>query len=123
MDRPTHSAALHVAAVQFFATPFDLARNLDTAERLVRQAAAHGARLVVLPAYFNTGYVYSPRFTAAAEPEDGPTTSWLHRLSHELNIVLGGALLRRSGGQVFTTFILAEPNGQTHLHHQQHPLL
>ncbi len=40
---------MRTAAVQFFATPFDLTRNLQTAERLIRSAAAQGARLIVLP--------------------------------------------------------------------------
>lgn len=42
---------MRVAAVQFFATLFDLTRNLQTAERLLRQAAAQGARLIVLPEF------------------------------------------------------------------------
>lgn len=114
---------MRVAALQFFATPFDLARNLDTAERLARQAAAQGARLLVLPACFNTGYVYTPRLLAAAEGDDGPTTHWLLRLSADLGVVMGGGLLRRVGGRVFNTFVLAEPTGQVHTYQQQQPFL
>ena len=39
---------MHVAAVQLNAGP-DFERNLEAADRLVRQAAARGAQLVVLP--------------------------------------------------------------------------
>lgn len=114
---------MRVAALQFFATPFDLARNLDTAERLARQAAAQGARLLVLPACFNTGYVYTPRLLAAAEGDDGPTTHWLLRLSAELGVVIGGGLLQRVGVRVFNTLVLAEPTGQVHAYRQQRPFL
>lgn len=114
---------MRAAALQFFATPFDLARNLDTAERLAREAAAQGARLIVLPACFNTGYVYSPRLPAAAETESGPTTAWLKRLSAELNVWLGGAMLRQVGARVVNTLVLAEPGGSLHLHQQQRPRL
>ena len=42
-----------LAAIQLFATPFTLERNLQTAERLIRAAAAQGAQVVVLPEPFN----------------------------------------------------------------------
>lgn len=112
---------MRVAALQFFATPFDLTRNLDTAERQVRQAAALGARLIVLPAFFNTGYVYTSRLPATAETETGPTTRWLIRLSTELNVLIGGACLRQVGAYVFNTFVLVEPAGQVHTYAQRYP--
>ena len=114
---------LRVATLQFFATPFNLARNLDTAERLARAAATQGARLIVLPACFNTGYVFTPRLSAAMETDKGATTQWLKHLSAELNVLIGGALLRRVGDHIFNTFVLVEPNGQTHAYPQQHPFL
>ncbi|TAK90389.1 MAG: carbon-nitrogen hydrolase family protein [Burkholderiaceae bacterium] len=43
--------AFRVAAVQMTSTP-EIARNLDTAARLIAQAAAQGAQLVALPEYF-----------------------------------------------------------------------
>ncbi|MGH2524378.1 MAG: nitrilase-related carbon-nitrogen hydrolase, partial [Anaerolineales bacterium] len=71
---------LRAAALQFFATPFDLSRNLETAERLIRLAAGQGAQLIVLPELFNTGYVYTPRLITFAENEAGLTLRHLARL-------------------------------------------
>jgi len=52
MNAMTAPAAHHrVAAVQMVSTP-DVAENLATARRLIGQAAAEGASLVVLPEYF-----------------------------------------------------------------------
>ncbi len=114
---------LRAAAVQFFATPFASARNLQTAEGLVRQAAVEGAQLIVLPELFNTGYVYAPRLSTTAEPEDGPTTQWLAHLAKESGVLVGGSLLTEHGGQVFNTFVLAEPGGTLHRYHKQHPFI
>jgi predicted amidohydrolase len=114
---------LRAAAVQFFATPFALERNLQTAERLVREAAASGAQVIVLPELFNTGYVYASRLPTVAESEDGPTTQWLTRLATELQIMLGGALLTRTGDKIFDSFVLAEPNGKVWRYSKQHPFL
>jgi predicted amidohydrolase len=118
---------MRAAAVQFAAVPFAGPANLATLEQLVRQAAAQGAQLVVLPELFNTGYAYSPRLTAAAEAPDGPTGRWLQALSAELGICLAGTLLVREGGrpqgQVVNSFVLATPQGARHHYAKRHPFL
>jgi predicted amidohydrolase len=114
---------MNVAAVQFFATPFALERNLQTAERLIREAARNGMQVVVLPELFNTGYVYTPRLFAAAEEESGPTVQWLKRLSTELNILIGGAMLMREDKRFYDVFVLAEPDGLLHKQRKRHPFI
>lgn len=111
------------AALQFFATPFDLTRNLNTAERLARQAAAQGAQIVVLPELFNTGYVYTRRLSAFAEDDDGPTLRALTRWSAELGARIAGTLLLREGQSIFNVFVLVEPDGKIHKYRKQHPFL
>ena len=111
------------AALQFFATPFARDHNLETAERLIRQAAGQGAQIVVLPELFNTGYIYSPKLFAAAEAEAGPTTIWLSGLSRELGALIGGTILRREGGRLFNTFVLAAPDGALHHYRKQNLFL
>ncbi len=114
---------MRAAAIQFFATPFALERNLQTAEGLAREAAARGAQLVVLPELFNTGYVYARRLPVAAETDDGPTLRWLRHLSAELNVHLAGTLLLREGAHIYNAFVLAEPNERIHKYRKQHPFL
>src|SRR5947209_3087175 len=111
------------AALQLFSTPFDRERNLATAARLARAAVAQGARLLVLPGLFNTGYVYSPRLTQTAEDEGGPTLTWLREQSAALGAHLGGSLLLRQAGRVHNVFVLAAPDGQLHQYRQRHPFL
>ncbi len=114
---------MNAVAVQLFATPFALERNLQTAERLIREAAGQGARVIVLPELFNTGYVYTPRLLAAAETENGPTLSWLKKLSAELNVLIGGAMLMREGNHYFDVFVLAEPDGRVHKQRKRYPFV
>ena len=65
---------VRVAAVQLTSTA-DRERNLATADRLTRAAAAAGAELVVLPEKWPV--LGTPEETAAgAEPFDGPALTW-----------------------------------------------
>ena len=62
---------MRVAAVQLNSTA-EKARNLATAERLVRAAAADGAELVALPEKWNL-LADGEQLLAGAEPLDGPS--------------------------------------------------
>ncbi|MEJ7894489.1 MAG: carbon-nitrogen hydrolase family protein [Solirubrobacteraceae bacterium] len=88
---------MRAAAVQLNSTQ-DKDRNLDTADRLTREAAADGATLVVLPEKFN---VLGDReaLLAGAEPLDGPTLRWAGATARELGIdlVAGSVVERREG--------------------------
>ena len=74
------------AAIQLSSKP-ERDRNLDVAEHLVRDAAAAGADLIVLPEKWPV--LGTPEETAAAaEPLDGPTAAWAARLARELRVDL-----------------------------------
>ncbi len=100
------------AAVQM-SSGADRARNLARATALVREAAARGARLVVLPEVFAWR---GPRAdeAAAAEPVPGPTTTTLAALARELAIHLcAGSLLETVVGEPrpYNTSCLFDPTG------------
>jgi predicted amidohydrolase len=114
---------MRLAATQFFATPFDRHHNLQTAERLIRSAVAYGAKVVVLPELFNTGYVFSRQSFAAAEPTNGETLRWMGTLSAQLKTHIAGSLLLRDDDRVFNAFVLVGPDGKAHRYLKQHPFL
>ncbi|HEX2160489.1 MAG TPA: carbon-nitrogen hydrolase family protein [Thermoleophilaceae bacterium] len=89
---------MRAAAIQMNSTA-DKQRNLATAERLVRAAAADGSTLVVLPEKFNV--LGTPdQLVEGAEPLDGPTLAWARALAQELSIdLVAGSIPERRAGR------------------------
>lgn len=89
---------MRVGAVQLNATE-DTDRNLDTADRLVRDAAGLGAELVVLPEKWSV-LGTAEQSTAAADPIDGRFVSWARSTAAELGIdLVAGSIVERVEGQ------------------------
>ena len=88
---------MRAAAVQLTSTA-DRDRNLATADRLTRAAAAAGAELVVLPEKW--AVLGTPEETAAgAEPFDGPALRWAAAIARELGIdLVAGSIAERVDG-------------------------
>jgi deaminated glutathione amidase len=89
---------VRAAAVQLTSTA-DRERNLATADRLTRAAAAAGAELVVLPEKWSV--LGTPEETVAgAEPFDGPALRWARATAGELGIdLLAGSIAERVAGR------------------------
>lgn len=102
--------SLRVAAVQLNSTN-DKARNLATAERLVRDAAADGAELVALPEKWNL-FGSADELADGAEPLDGPTLSACREWARELGVhLLAGSIAERGEEKAFNTSVLIGPDG------------
>jgi deaminated glutathione amidase len=95
-ERPT--STLRAAAVQLTATP-DKAANLQAADRLVRRAAADGARLVVLPEKWSV-LGRGSDLREGAEPLDGPAITWARDAARDLGIdLVAGSVSERVAGE------------------------
>jgi deaminated glutathione amidase len=91
----------------------DVERNLETAERLVRAAAADGAELVGLPEKWNL-LGSGKALLAGAEPLDGPNLSAARSWARELEIhLVCGSIAERAEGEepLFNTSVLVGPEG------------
>lgn len=110
-----------LASVQLDAAPAPLTPRLGRAEALISQAAQAGARLVALPELFNTGYAYRDENFALAEPADGPTATWMKRLSARLGIHLAGSLLLREQGEIYNALLLYAPDGRSWRYDKNYP--
>ena len=89
---------LRAAAVQLNATE-DVARNLETADRLTREAAAMGAQLVVLPEKW-TVLGRPEAMEACAQTIDGEAARWARQTASELGIdLIAGSFVERRPGQ------------------------
>ena len=89
---------MRAGAVQLNSTE-DTDRNLETADRLVREAASLGAELVVLPEKWSV-LGTDEQMTAAAEPLDGRCISWARSTARELGIdLVAGSIVERIDGR------------------------
>jgi deaminated glutathione amidase len=104
---------MRVAAVQLNSTDAK-GRNIQVAERLVREAAADRAELVCLPEKW-TVLGDSEALQDGAEPLDGPSLTTARRWAAELGIhLLAGSIAERVEGQdrLSNTSVLIGPQGE-----------
>ncbi|MDX6616074.1 MAG: deaminated glutathione amidase, partial [Solirubrobacterales bacterium] len=103
---------MRAAAVQLNSTA-DKPRNLEIAERLVREAAAAGADLVVLPEKW-TLLGSAEDLEADAEPLDGESISAARSWARELGIDLlaGSFAERQDSGKLANTSVLIRRDGE-----------
>jgi deaminated glutathione amidase len=104
---------MRVAAIQLNSNG-EKARNLASAERLVRAAAADGADLIALPEKWNL-LVAGEEMAAGAEPLDGPSLAAARCWARELSVhLLAGSIAERGedGERPFNTSVLIGPDGE-----------
>jgi deaminated glutathione amidase len=102
---------VRVAAIQLNSMA-DKARNLATAERLVRAAASRGAELIALPEKWNL-LAAGDELAAGAEGLDGETLTTARGWARELGIhLLAGSIAEREEDSVFNTSVLIGPGGE-----------
>ncbi len=104
-----------VASVQMASGDWDFQLNMQRAERLIREAAAKGANLVVCPELFMMPYFCLDQNVAhleLAEPFEGnPRIAHFARLAGELGIVLPIGFFERAGNTAFNSVAVADADG------------
>lgn len=110
----TTTRTLKAALVQH-ANQGDAEANLGHIEQQVRQAAAHGARLVLLQELHNGDYFCQSEDTGQfdlAEPIPGPSTERLGRLAADTGTVIVASLFeRRAAGLYHNTAAVLDADG------------
>ena len=99
-------------AIQLNSTE-DTARNLDTADRLVRSAVARGAELVVLPEKWSVLGRSEP-MAAAAQPLDGECITWARSAAreHGIDLVAGSIVELLPDGRRANTSVHVNRDGE-----------
>ncbi len=106
---------MRAAAIQLNATD-DTQRNLETAQHLVRAAAADGATLILLPEKWTV--LGSPQqLSDGAQTLDGEAITWAREIARELCIdLVAGSIAERIAGQerMSNTSVHVSPDGEIH---------
>ena len=110
-------------AVTQMACSWDVDANLEAAERLVREAAGQGARLVLLQELFETPYfcaAQEARHFELARPLEGhPVIGRFAALAAELGVVLPVSFFERAGRQVFNSVAVVDADGSVLGHYRK----
>ncbi len=104
---------MRAAAVQLNSTD-DTDRNLETADRLVRAAAARGAQLIVLPEKWSV-LGTNRQIADGAEPLDGRCITWARDAARELGVdLVAGSIAELVPGREMraNTSVHIGPDGQ-----------
>ena len=86
--------------------------NFERAENLIREAAAKGAEIVVLPEMWNTGYALE-KLPELADRHGERTKAFLQKLSSELTIhIVGGSVAIERDGKFYNTMYVYNCEGE-----------
>ncbi len=118
MSEPEHFRRLPrpvtVAAVQM-ACSWDAAANIATGEKLVREAAARGAQIILLPELFETPYFCIEQdvrhLHLAHSVTDNRAVRHFGNLARELGVVLPISFFERSGPAFFNSVAILDADG------------
>jgi omega-amidase len=95
----------------------DKAANLQMFEEKIRNIKEK-AEVVVLPEMFSTGF--SMQTEKLAEKMDGPSVTWMKKLSAEKRIILTGSLIIEEERHFYNRLIWMLPNGQYGFYDKRH---
>src|SRR5690554_6418666 len=103
-----------VACCQLSLEVGEPASNRARVRAAIREAAAAGAKVVVLPELANTGYMFADAeaLAAATESVDGPTvTEWID-LARELNLIIAAGFAESGeDGASYNSAVLVDESG------------
>jgi omega-amidase len=92
----------------------DKDQNIATASKAVREAAANGANMVVLPEMWNCPYSNDsfPTYSEDIVKDESPSAKVLSDLAKELGLYLiGGSIPERQGDKLYNTCLVFGPEG------------
>jgi len=89
--------------------------NVSKAERLVRQAASDGAKIILIPELFEGEYFCKEQDAQnqqrAQTIDENLTVSHFQKVAAELNVVLPLSVYERAGNALFNTVVMVDADG------------
>src|SRR5581483_3675440 len=106
-------ADTRIACVQMDVAIGDVAANRQQIIERLREAAAHGAQLVIFPECALTGYCFDSLEEAApfAEPLDGPSAQAIAAACREAQVYAIAGFIERQGERYYNAAMVVGPSG------------
>lgn len=123
MSRELHDPGrVTVAVAQTDPKIRDREVNLATIERLTREAASNGARLILFPECALTGYGYVSADEAREDAETlpGPTTEHMTQVAAELDMHVVFGMVERVGDRIYNSAAVLGPQGLLGVYRKTH---
>jgi N-carbamoylputrescine amidase len=102
------------AAVQMYCNR-SVKENIEAAERLVREAVAGGAQIILLPELFENWYFCQERnydsYRLATTAEENPAVLAFQKLAAELKVVLPISFFERDGNVTYNSVAVIDADG------------
>lgn len=105
---------LIVASVQMEPRVGHTTANVERSVRLIEEAAAQGAAIVVLPELANSGYVFASRaeaFSLAEPVPDGPSTQAWAEVARRCKVHVVAGIAEREGDRLYNAAAVLGPGG------------
>ena len=116
-------AAIKVAAIQMSMNE-NIDENLGKAERLVRKAAAEGAKLILLPELFERQYFCQERrydyYKFAKPVEENDAVRRFTKVSRELSVVLPVSIYERDVTVLYNTVVMLDAGENLGIYRKTH---
>lgn len=110
---------MRIAVFQGAGVSGDVAANLGVIRAQAERAAAAGARLIVFPELFTTGYEIGRRVLELAEPVDGPIMVELMAAARRAGIAILTGWPERAGDAIFNAAALIGRDGGLLANHRK----
>jgi len=124
---------IKIASLSFVPVKWDKEKNLATMDKMAREAAANGAKIIVTSEGALDGYLinevmekkdrkkWDARFQEMAEPVDGPGVMKVRALAIELEVDFVLGFLERDGEVLYNSCAWISPKGDiVHVHRKTH---
>ncbi|MFF8833052.1 carbon-nitrogen hydrolase family protein [Streptomyces sp. NPDC015131] len=110
---------LRTALLQSSGQPGDVAANLKVLDEAAARAAATGARLLVAPELFLTGYAIGDDLARLAEPADGESAEAVAAIAVRHGLAVAYGYPERDGTAVYNAARLIGPDGTRLLNYRK----
>lgn len=105
------TATIRIGMAQMLVEGGQPAANLGRAEAFIRNAAAQGCRIVVLPECLDLGWT-DPSARRLAQPIPGPHAAQVAEAAKQSGVFVVAGLVERAGDRIYNSAILIDPCGE-----------